>query len=177
MVGECLQRKTGGLVVWRSGTSVCLYRGPAFQAPSKQTNKKITTRNDVLPTSIPMTPNRFSKDAAQGTSSVHRSARNEGPRQVTIDENDLEASASHEVKYEEEVDKVLDSLGPRYTDWHGSDPLPVDADLLPSMIPGYQPPFRILPYGVRANLSQREATALRRLARILPPHFAVGKLF
>ncbi|CAD6253361.1 unnamed protein product [Miscanthus lutarioriparius] len=44
-----------------------------------------------------------------------------------------------EIKYEDEIDKLLDELGPRYTDWPGSDPLPVDADLLPATVPGYKP--------------------------------------
>ena len=47
-----------------------------------------------------------------------------------------------EVKYEVEVDKLLDGLGPRYADWPGCDPLPVDADMLPGIVPGYQSPFR-----------------------------------
>ena len=54
-----------------------------------------------------------------------------------------------EVKYEDEVDKLLDGLGPRYADWPGCDPLPIDADMLPRTVPGYQSPFRVLPYGVR----------------------------
>lgn len=80
-----------------------------------------------------------------------------------------------EVKYEDEIDELLDGLGPRYTDWPGCDPLPIDADMLPGKVDGYQPPFRILPYGVRSSLGLKEATALRRLARVLPPHFALGK--
>ncbi|CAN6372673.1 unnamed protein product [Urochloa humidicola] len=80
-----------------------------------------------------------------------------------------------EIKYEDEIDKLLDELGPRYSDWPGSDPLPVDADLLPANIPGYKPPFRVLPYGVRPSLSRRDTTNLRRLARGLPPHFALGR--
>ncbi|CAJ1976482.1 unnamed protein product [Sphenostylis stenocarpa] len=79
------------------------------------------------------------------------------------------------VSYEQEVDKLLDGLGPRYTDWSGCDPLPVDADMLPATVPGYQPPFRVLPFGVRSTLGLREATALRRIARTLPPHFALGR--
>ena len=79
-----------------------------------------------------------------------------------------------EIKYEDEIDKLLDELGPRYTDWPGSDPLPVDADLLPATVPGYKPPFRVLPYGVRPSLSRMDTTNLRRLARGLPPHFALG---
>ncbi|KAG8481056.1 hypothetical protein CXB51_025765 [Gossypium anomalum] len=109
-IHEILERKTGGLVIWRSGTSISLYREP-------------------LP----------------------------------------------EIKYEDEVDKLLEGLGPRYADWLGCDPLPVDADLLPGIVPRYQPPFRVLPYGVRSSLGVKEATSLRRLARVLPPHFFLGR--
>ncbi|KAF3963338.1 hypothetical protein CMV_012270 [Castanea mollissima] len=80
-----------------------------------------------------------------------------------------------EVKYKDKVDKLLDGLGPRYTDWPGCDPLPVDADMLPAVVPGYQPPFRVLPYGVRSTLGAKGATNLRRLAMVLPPHFALGR--
>lgn len=80
-------------------------------------------------------------------------------------------------EYEDEVEKLLDGLGPRYTDWPGDRPLPVDADLLPGTVPGFQPPFRILPYRIRSTLGGKEATSLRRLARVLPPHFALGEAF
>ncbi|KAL5568139.1 hypothetical protein UlMin_024714 [Ulmus minor] len=80
-----------------------------------------------------------------------------------------------ETKYEDEVDKLLEGLGPRYTDWLGCDPLPVDTDMLLGFVPGYEPPFRILPFRVRPSLDQREAIALRRLAKFLPPHFALGR--
>lgn len=79
-----------------------------------------------------------------------------------------------EIKYEEEIDRLLDELGPRYSDWPGSNPLPVDADLLPATVPGYKPPFRVLPYGVRRSLSRKDTTNLRRLGRGLPPHFSLG---
>ena len=64
-------------------------------------------------------------------------------------EFDAEDTELKELNYENELDKLLEGLGPRYTDWPGSDPLPVDADLLPGFVPGYQPPFKILPYGVK----------------------------
>ena len=55
-----------------------------------------------------------------------------------------------EVKYEVEVDKLLDGLGPRYADWPGCDPLPVGSRCryASRIVPGYQPPFRVLPCGV-----------------------------
>ena len=82
-----------------------------------------------------------------------------------------------ETKYEDEVDKLLEGLSPRHTSWLGCDPLPVDTDMLPGFVPGYEPPFRILPFRVRPSLDQREAIALRRLAKFLPPHFALGMHF
>lgn len=93
---------------------------------------------------------------------------------VSSEPDNTNPETSSEVSYEDEVEKLLDSLGPRYADWPGDGPLPVDADLLPGVVPGYQPPFRLLPYGVRSTLGIKEATALRRLARVLPPHFALG---
>lgn len=80
---------------------------------------------------------------------------------------------------EEDVDKsnlnnLLDELGPRFNDWAGCDPLPVDADLLPNVVPGYKPPFRLLPHKTRHCLTDREMTSFRRLARTMPPHFALG---
>ncbi|KAH0993913.1 hypothetical protein GBA52_005396 [Prunus armeniaca] len=106
---EILERKTGGLVIWRSGTSLSLYRGVSYEVPNVKT------------------PQEKSENTSQ-------------------EKEDTEQLA--EVKYEDEVDKLLDSLCPRFKDWPGCDPLPVDADMLPGIVPGYQPPFRVLPYGV-----------------------------
>ncbi|KAA8548752.1 hypothetical protein F0562_000436 [Nyssa sinensis] len=141
---EILERKTGGLVIWRSGTSVSLYR--ATDKTSRDPSE--SPCNDVH---TPQTDSESTVEEGKNTESLP------------------------EVKYEDEVDKLLDGLGPRYTDWPGCDPLPVDADLLPGVVPGYQPPFRILPYGVRSTLGVKEATSLRRIARVLPPHFALGR--
>lgn len=80
-----------------------------------------------------------------------------------------------EVKLAEEADKLLDGLGPRFSGWWGYDPLPVDADLLPAIVPGYRRPFRLLPSGVPSKLTDREMTILRRLAHPLPFHYALGR--
>ena len=74
-----------------------------------------------------------------------------------------------------DADQLLIGLGPRFTDWWGYEPLPVDADLLPAVIPGYRKPFRLLPYGVKSKLTDDEMTTLRRLGKPLPCHFALGK--
>ncbi|KAL0350966.1 UNVERIFIED_CONTAM: CRM-domain containing factor CFM2, chloroplastic [Sesamum radiatum] len=80
-----------------------------------------------------------------------------------------------EAELADEVDALLEGLGPRFTDWWGCDPLPVDADLLPAVVPGYKRPFRLLPYGVKPKLTNDEMTTLRRLGRPLPCHFALGR--
>ncbi|KAI3742110.1 hypothetical protein L1987_59790 [Smallanthus sonchifolius] len=69
----------------------------------------------------------------------------------------------------------LDGLGPRFKDWSGREPLPVDADLLPSLIEGYKLPFRLLPYGTRPGLRDKEMTFIRRTTRTMPLHFAIGR--
>lgn len=75
---------------------------------------------------------------------------------------------------EAECNSLLDSLGPRFQEWWGTGILPVDADLLPPKVDGYKTPFRLLPTGMRSRLTNAEMTDLRRLARSLPCHFALG---
>ncbi|KAG8370335.1 hypothetical protein BUALT_Bualt14G0106100 [Buddleja alternifolia] len=169
---EILERKTGGLVIWRSGTSLSLYRGVTYEDSAQKLKKKIFRKNEISHKSPPFTNNtrqRSSEFGPSGNTDVHQAE----PISTNLDNRSPETSS--EVEYDDEVDKLLDSLGPRYIDWPGDGPLPVDADLLPGFVAGYQPPFRLLPYGVRSTLGNKEATALRRLARVLPPHFALGR--
>lgn len=169
-VHEVLERKTGGLVIWRSGSAVALYRGVSYVDPSVQRYKQLHKK----------------KPYSQGPSSAESGKRVTYelgpskdvwvPQEEAVDALKEESSKPlPETRYEDEVDVLLDGLGPRYEDWPGSDPLPVDADLLPGIVPGYKPPFRLLPYGVRSTVGGKEATSLRRLARVIPPHFALGR--
>lgn len=73
-----------------------------------------------------------------------------------------------------EYNSLLDGLGPRFEDWWGTGLLPVDADLLPQTIPGFKPPFRLLPTGMRPRVTNAELTNLRKHAKSLPCHFALG---
>ncbi|KAK4742714.1 hypothetical protein SAY87_000715 [Trapa incisa] len=170
---EILERKTGGLVIWRSGTSVSLYRGVGYEVPSVQLSKRRISKGLSENYILTSDDNISVKDRTEHIRSKEKTTP-ETNSTATVD-NNKGAESLQEVEYEDEMDKFLDTLGPRYKDWAGSEPLPVDADMLPGTVSGYQPPFRILPYGIRATLSQKEATALRRLARVLPPHFALGR--
>ncbi|CAN4091195.1 unnamed protein product [Withania somnifera] len=169
---EILERKTGGLVIWRSGTSVALYRGVSYETSSERMKKRIMRRDEIRHKNSPIVEE---SNQSPSESNPYNDVDSLQADSANTSEEKKNSVRQQEVNYEDEVGKLLDGLGPRYADWPGSDPLPVDADLLPGLVPGYQPPFRILPYGVRSTLGTKEATALRRLARVLPPHFALGR--
>ncbi|KAL9275217.1 CRM-domain containing factor CFM3A, chloroplastic/mitochondrial-like protein [Drosera capensis] len=159
---DILEKKTGGMVIYRSGTSVWLYRGDVIDEPASQMKKQGYMKDEIPQTTA--TRNANSRSSMLAPSEDNKAIERKE------DSND-----SLEARYEDEIEKLLDELGPRYLDWPGGDPLPVDADMLPSVVPGYEPPYRLLPYGVKRNLGMKEATALQRIARALPPHFALGR--
>ncbi|XP_027364881.1 CRM-domain containing factor CFM3A, chloroplastic/mitochondrial-like isoform X2 [Abrus precatorius] len=169
---EILERKTGGLVIWRSGNSVSLYRGVSYEDLSIQQNKKTYRKSE---NSSKLLPTPSYKSVGNPSDAASNAGTNAQLERLESTNDQKERDYLPKVNYEHEVDQLLDGLGPRYTDWPGCDPLPVDADMLPATVPGYQPPFRVLPFGVRSTLGLREATALRRIARTLPPHFALGR--
>ncbi|KAH1057058.1 hypothetical protein J1N35_035123 [Gossypium stocksii] len=162
---EVLEKRTGGLVIWRSGGSVVLYRGMAYKLHCVQLysgqDQADTSASDCITTN---TENMVVKDFVRTEESFMPSSSEY-----------LKDLSKEELMDLCELNHLLDELGPRYKDWSGQEPLPVDADLLPSVVPGYQPPFRRLPYGVRHCLKDREMTTFRRLARSMPPHFALGR--
>lgn len=158
-------------MIWRSGSSISLYRGISYDVPQpvKKPYHSIPT-NEAASVS-----NATSSSPAAYTEISRRAVQDPYEGLPAPAEEKKNTEATSEVKYESEMDSLLDSLGPRYSDWPGPCPLPVDADMLPGVVPGYKPPFRILPYGVRPSLGYKERTALMRLSRVLPPHFALGK--
>ncbi|KAK1648601.1 hypothetical protein QYE76_066406 [Lolium multiflorum] len=167
---EILERKTGGLVIWRSGTSVSLYRGVAYDVPetTKGTNRTWQALGTKSSIKVPPIPTLLPNENVNGMEDSNGALISNAEKEEIVE-------SVPEIIYEEEIDRLLDELGPRYSDWPGSNPLPVDADLLPATVPGYKPPFRVLPYGVRRSLSRKDTTNLRRLGRGLPPHFALGR--
>ncbi|KAM3754404.1 hypothetical protein ACB098_03G162600 [Castanea mollissima] len=168
-----LERKIGGLVIWRSGTSLSLYRGVSFEVPEVKLNKRILKKKEFPSNSLPTATEKTTRGPSESGTDGKVHAPQANSNSTSVEKKVREPLP--EVKYKDKVDKLLDGLGPRYTDWPGCDPLPVDADMLPAVVPGYQPPFRVLPYGVRSTLGAKGATNVRRLAMVLPPHFALGR--
>ncbi|VVA10339.1 PREDICTED: CRM-domain containing factor [Prunus dulcis] len=166
---EILESKTGGLVIWRSGSSVVLYRGMTYNLPCVQTYAKHSQTNSHM----------LQRSENATSDSMH----NVGVKDVsrTTDFPSLESAeylkdlSQRELMALNDLNHLLDELGPRFKDWIGREPLPVDADLLPSVVRGYKTPFRLLPYGFRPCLRDKDMTKYRRLARTVPPHFALGR--
>ncbi|KAL3526459.1 hypothetical protein ACH5RR_011115 [Cinchona calisaya] len=182
---ELLEMKTGGLVVWRSGTNIVLYRGADYKYPyfSSGDNSKNGSSNEAA-LDVQMD---YGEDGGRQASSSDGTARTSYVLK-SLDKvshppliqgvgspNRVRFQLPGEAQLAEEADRLLEGLGPRFSDWWGYEPLPVDADLLPAVVPEYRRPFRLLPYGVKHILTNDEMTILRRLGRPLPCHFALGR--
>lgn len=177
------QKKTGGLVIWRSGSNIILYRGSDYKYPYFLNDK---LSNDSSSEESPdIDEDQCSKTGivSPPTNALESPALNSDTRvsyppiiQGVGLPNRVRFQLPGEAEIVAEADALLEGLGPRFNDWWGSDPLPVDADLLPAVVHGYKRPFRLLPYGVKPKLTNDEMTTLRRLARPLPIHFALGWL-
>ncbi|KAH9327078.1 hypothetical protein KI387_007256, partial [Taxus chinensis] len=188
-------RRTGGLVIWRTGGSIVLYRGMTYKPPSlkavklqSENNQRAAFQNEACMPSVvePIIRNKpvdgvyeRGMNYTLGRDITDHMVKNDllsssyVDTEIGEDKNLLQLPSNPD--YQSEMNKILDELGPRFTDWSGIDPLPVDADLLPKVVPGYKEPFRLLPFGTRRTLSNLEMTNLRRLARSIPPHFAIGR--
>lgn len=166
---EILESRTGGLIIWRSGSSVVLYRGTTYKFQCVQSySKQNEAGMDVL---------QYAEEATNGaTSSAGMKDLARTMESIIPDAAKyLKDLSQKELMDFSELNHLLDELGPRYKDWCGREPLPVDADLLPAVVPGYKSPLRLLPYGVKPSLSNKDTTKFRRLARTTPPHFVLGR--
>ncbi|RLN04188.1 chloroplastic group IIA intron splicing facilitator CRS1, chloroplastic [Panicum miliaceum] len=170
---EILEIKTGGLVVWTKGDIHFVYRGSNYQQNTKHSHYFVSDVQNVK-YNVPTTQVEYGSEGEVLTNTYRKaddafqekyqsicSQKDEEPVKGTLDER--------------EVNRLLDSLGPRFVDWWWNTPLPVDADLLPELVPGFKTPFRQCPPGVRPTLADEELTYLRKLARRLPTHFALGR--
>lgn len=173
-----VQMKTGGLVVWRKKDTLVIYRGVDYHS-------KRSSRGHV---GLYGGPNSDTQQLSLESAPIHplehkghvmkEECRGEtGRREDTIFMDDEESSVPvSKSLYERETDRLLDGLGPRFEDWWMQKPLPVDADLLPEVIPGFGPPLRMCPPNERSKLTDDELTYLRKLAHPLPTHFVLGIL-
>ncbi|KAL9670446.1 hypothetical protein QQ045_007998 [Rhodiola kirilowii] len=161
---ELVERRSGGLIIWRAGSVMVVYRGSNYEGPAK--SQSLSRQSDSL-----FVPDVSSVDI-QKPEEIKDTSSNIERSEPALDNLDRVESTTEE---EAEYNRLLDGLGPRFVDWWSTGVLPVDADLLPPSIPGYKTPFRLLPTGKRSHLTNAEMTNLRKLARSLPCHFALGR--
>ncbi|KAI3988415.1 hypothetical protein MKX01_031633 [Papaver californicum] len=159
-----VEDRTRGLVIWRSGSVMVVYRGSTYQRPSS--SKSVHKETDDF--FVPDVSSAGHPIVKNDGDAVSVSERRESS---AVDPDSVENMTAEEVEYKD----LLSGLGPRFHDWWGTGLLPVDADLLPPTIPGYKTPFRLLPTGMRSRLTNAEMTNLRKLAKSLPCHFALGR--
>ncbi|KAE9600270.1 hypothetical protein Lal_00046139 [Lupinus albus] len=163
-VHKIVERRTGGLVTWSSGSVMMVYRGINYQGPASeiQLNQR---EGDGF----------FIPDVSSGSLSRTKDGNETSTLEKTEPVVKIEEESENMTEEEAEYNALLDGLGPRFVEWWGTGILPVDADKLPPKVPGYRTPFRLLPVGMRSNLTNAEMTNLRNLARSLPCHFALGR--
>ncbi|KAF7134944.1 hypothetical protein RHSIM_Rhsim08G0134100 [Rhododendron simsii] len=160
---EIVERRSGGLVIWRSGSVMVVFRGSNYEGPS-QISKSMDREDDSLFVPDVSNAGKLMYNIVNGSNSI-------------LEKTKMPTSVCAESTTEEqaEYNSLLDGLGPRFEDWWGTCLLPVDADLLPQTIPGFRTPFRLLPTGMRPRLTNAELTNFRKLAKSLPCHFALGR--
>ncbi|TKY44715.1 Chloroplastic group IIA intron splicing facilitator CRS1 [Spatholobus suberectus] len=161
---DIVERRTGGLVTWRSGSVMMVYRGIDYQGPDswKEVNEK---KGDGFFVPDVSSGSLLKSEDSNATSSLEKS-------EVVVREREQPEIVT---EAEAEYNALLDGLGARFVGWWGTGILPVDADLLPQTVPGYRTPFRLLPTGMRSRLTNAEMTNLRKLVKSLPCHFALGR--
>ncbi|RZC74834.1 hypothetical protein C5167_050316 [Papaver somniferum] len=159
-----VEDRTRGLVIWRSGSVMVVYRGSTYQRPSSSKS----VHKETVDFFVPDVSSAGRPIIKNDNNAVSVSERRESS---AVDPDSVENMTAEEIEYKD----LLSGLGPRFHDWWGTGLLPVDADLLPPTIPGYKTPFRLLPTGMRSRLTNAEMTNLRKLAKSLPCHFALGR--
>ncbi|XP_056162913.1 chloroplastic group IIA intron splicing facilitator CRS1, chloroplastic isoform X2 [Syzygium oleosum] len=179
---EILEMKTGGLVIWRKKDALVLYRGIHYPYKVFQEKERIPANGQERLSFVRMQSNPkhvISITPVKDNQGIldEKMKGEDGQRQssaISIDYKACSKSINGSL-YERETDRLLDGLGPRFVDWWMHKPLPVDADLLPEVVPGFSPPLRLCPPNERPKLTDDELTFLRKLAHPLPTHFVLGR--
>ncbi|KAK4782429.1 hypothetical protein SAY86_016531 [Trapa natans] len=161
---QIVERRTGGLVLWRSGSIMVVYRGANYDGPASRPGPS------EIPGDSMSARDAFANESVSrnGENAISTLEKTEAMTRIALDGDTMNEE-------EIECNCLLDDLGPRLEEWWGTGVLPVDADLLPQKIPDYKTPLRLLPSGMRSHLTDAEMTNLRKLAKSLPCHFALGR--
>ncbi|KOM28519.1 hypothetical protein LR48_Vigan549s007400 [Vigna angularis] len=166
--------KTGGLVVLSKKDFVVVYRGCNHQLTTKGYPNLRKNHSEMSGAESVTNGDICSVDSNRSLSEMlNFNAEDKDSVSTSVQKMNFEAANGS--LYERETDRLLDDLGPRFIDWWRPKPFPVDADLLPEDVPGFQTPLRLCPPHSGAKLSDYELTYFRKLAHPLPTHFVLGR--
>ncbi|KAL9297505.1 hypothetical protein ACSQ67_023401 [Phaseolus vulgaris] len=171
---EIVETKTGGLVVLSKKDFLVVYHGGNHQLTTTGYPSLRTNHSEMSGAGLATTGDICSVDSNHSLSEMLNFIAEDKDSIATREQN-MNFQTANGSLYERETDRLLDDLGPRFIDWWMAKPLPVDADLLPEDVPGFQPPLRICPPHSCAKLSDYELTYFRKLAQLLPTHFVLGR--
>ncbi|ESW11169.1 hypothetical protein PHAVU_008G007700 [Phaseolus vulgaris] len=171
---EIVETKTGGLVVLSKKDFLVVYHGGNHQLTTTGYPSLRTNHSEMSGAELATTGDICSVDSNHSLSEMLNFIA-EDKDSIATSEQNMNFQTANGSLYERETDRLLDDLGPRFIDWWMAKPLPVDADLLPEDVPGFQPPLRICPPHSCAKLSDYELTYFRKLAQLLPTHFVLGR--
>ncbi|XP_008441260.2 chloroplastic group IIA intron splicing facilitator CRS1, chloroplastic [Cucumis melo] len=181
---EIVEMKTGGMVVWSKKNALVVYRGCNYPLNLKPSTKMQVDSSCSKTQVLQQNPVKVETDTHSSLSGHYESGLDQSRND---DDGEWEEASSFFLMrhgnlqplsgslYERETDRLLDDLGPRFIDWWMHKPLPVDADMLPEVVPGYMPPFRRCPPYTKQNLTDAGLQHLRKLAHSLPTHFVLGR--
>ncbi|CAL0308274.1 unnamed protein product [Lupinus luteus] len=176
---EIVETKTGGLVVQSKKDFLVVYRGCNHQLTSKGSPKIYIRSQRTKPSEMNLAESVTKGDLYRAKSdhstSDMPSLNADRKDSISTGMQDTSCQSVGGSLYERETDRLLDGLGPRFIDWWMHKPLPVDADLLPEVVPGFKPPFRLCPPNESVKLADSELTYLRKLTHPLPTHFVLGR--
>ncbi|XP_017408902.1 chloroplastic group IIA intron splicing facilitator CRS1, chloroplastic isoform X1 [Vigna angularis] len=171
---EIVETKTGGLVVLSKKDFVVVYRGCNHQLTTKGYPNLRKNHSEMSGAESVTNGDICSVDSNRSLSEMlNFNAEDKDSVSTSVQKMNFEAANGS--LYERETDRLLDDLGPRFIDWWRPKPFPVDADLLPEDVPGFQTPLRLCPPHSGAKLSDYELTYFRKLAHPLPTHFVLGR--
>lgn len=183
---EIVEVKTGGLVVWSKKDVLVVYRGCEYKftlRTSQEMPPAVANGQEMhsfelnklkLEEKFTIPQLKSNENILDQTASIKDREEESLPNSIFVDGN-MGCQTISGSLYEREADRLLDGLGPRFIDWWMPKPLPVDADLLPEVVPGFKSPFRLCPPKARSKLTDDELTYLRKLALPLPTHFVLGR--
>lgn len=140
-----------------------VFRGTNYEGPLSSQAQSVNREGDALFVPIVSSSGNLLEKNSSSSDNIDET-------RAPVVPNRTESMTAEEAEF----NSLLDGLGPRFEEWWGTGILPVDADLLPQKVPGYKTPFRLLPTGMRPRLTNAEMTDLRKLAKSLPCHFALG---